>query len=148
MAEMNTTRRQFLKVAGAAGATTLLAACGGNAAPAEDEAEEGAEEGAEETPAASGEPTPGGDLIIALSYEPDTMNVYSTHLLGDSQAMVVEGLLVPGPDMEYVPQLAKEVPTVENGLIVMNDDGTMDITYHLREGVKWHDGVPFTSADV
>ena len=94
-------------------------------------------------------PRMGGDLVVGLGYEPDTLNVYSTHLMGDVQAMIVEGLLVPGPDMEYVPVLATEVPTVENGGIVMSEDGqTMDITYHLREGVKWHDGEPLTSADV
>ncbi len=25
---------------------------------------------------------------------------------------------------------------------------TADVTFHLRDGVKWHDGEPFTSADV
>lgn len=93
-------------------------------------------------------PRTGGDLVIGLQYEPDTLNVYSTHLLGDVQAMMVEGLLVPNAEMEYVPVLAKEVPTVENGGIVMNDDGTMDITYHLRDDVYWHCGEKFTSADV
>ena len=94
------------------------------------------------------EPKMGGDVVIGLSYEPDTMNVYSTHLLGDVQAMMIEGLLVPGSDMEYEPALAKEVPTVENGGIVLNDDGTMDITYHLRDDVYWHCGEKLTSADV
>ncbi len=95
------------------------------------------------------EPQVGGDLIIGLSYEPDTLNVYSTHLLGDVQAMVVEGLLVPNSEMEYEAVLATEVPTVENGGIVMSEDGqTMDITYHLRDDVYWHDGEKLTSADV
>lgn len=96
----------------------------------------------------SEEPKMGGDLVIGLGYEPDTLNVYSTHLLGDVQAMIVEGLLVPNADMEYVPQLATEVPTVENGGIELHDDGTMDITYHLRDNVYWHCGEKLTSADV
>ncbi len=48
----------------------------------------------------------------------------------------------------YVPVLAKEIPTLENGGIVENADGTVTMTWNLQEGVKWHDGEPFTSADV
>lgn len=44
-----------------------------------------------------------------------------------------------------IPDLAATVPTLQNGGI---SDGGMTITYHLRHGVKWHDGAPFTSRDV
>jgi peptide/nickel transport system substrate-binding protein len=44
-----------------------------------------------------------------------------------------------------LPMLASEVPTVANGGIAR--DG-VTITYHLRKGVRWQDGVPFTSRDV
>ena len=92
---------------------------------------------------------PGGTLIVGLTYEIDTMNPYSTGFLGDAQAAVIEGLIAPDKDASYVPVLATEVPSVENGGIVVSEDGkTMQITYKLREGVKWHDGQPFTSADV
>ena len=91
----------------------------------------------------------GGTLTVGLTYEIDTMNVYSTGFLGDAQAAVVEGLLAPDKDAKYVPVLATEVPTIENGGIVVSEDGkTMKITYKLRPGVTWHDGAPFTSADV
>lgn len=91
----------------------------------------------------------GGTLNIGLTYEIDTMNPYSTGFLGDAQATVLEGLLAPDTHAAYVPVLATEVPTIENGGIVLSADGTkMDITYKLREGVKWSDGTPFTSADV
>jgi len=43
------------------------------------------------------------------------------------------------------PDLAREVPTKQNGGI--SADGKT-ITYHLRGGVHWQDGVPLTSADV
>lgn len=140
MMKIEPTRRQLLRalcLGGTAAATTSLVGCGG----------EGAESGS--GAAAAGDPVQGGDLVIALSYEPDTLNVYATHLMGDVQAFAVEGLLVPNEHMEYIPVLAKEVPTVENGLIVLHDDDTMDITYNLREGVQWHDGSgELTSADV
>lgn len=44
-----------------------------------------------------------------------------------------------------VPSLCLEVPTLANQLI--SKDGK-SITFKLRHGVLWHDGKPFTSADV
>ncbi len=42
-------------------------------------------------------------------------------------------------------ELATEVPTKENGGV--SADG-LTITYHIRKGVKWSDGVPFDADDV
>jgi peptide/nickel transport system substrate-binding protein len=47
----------------------------------------------------------------------------------------------------WVPELATEVPTLENGDVKVGGD-KMDVTWKLRHGVKWHDGVAFTSRDV
>ncbi|MEA2665319.1 MAG: peptide/nickel transport system substrate-binding protein [Candidatus Eremiobacteraeota bacterium] len=44
-----------------------------------------------------------------------------------------------------IPELSTEVPSRENGGI--SKDG-LTITYHLRKGVKWSDGQPFTADDV
>ncbi len=88
-------------------------------------------------------------LVVGLTYDLDTLNVYSTGFLGDVEAAVVEGLLAPDAHARYVPVLAITVPTVANGGIVVAPDGRgMTITYKLREGVRWHDGAPFTAADV
>ena len=57
-----------------------------------------------ETPSASGTPSEGGVAVVALGYEPDIMNTYSTHLMGDVQATMMEGLLRPDENMEYRPQ--------------------------------------------
>jgi len=66
----------------------------------------------------------------------------------------VENLLVPlvfdplvanFPDGTMVPRLAAVVPTTANGGI--SADGKT-ITYRLRRNVRFHDGAPFTSADV
>ena len=42
------------------------------------------------------------------------------------------------------PELATEIPSPQNGGV--SADGRT-ITYHLRKGVRWHDGVPFTARD-
>jgi peptide/nickel transport system substrate-binding protein len=44
-----------------------------------------------------------------------------------------------------IPDLASAVPTVANGGV--SRDGKT-IVYHLRHGVRWQDGAPFTSHDV
>src|SRR5579863_4560337 len=46
---------------------------------------------------------------------------------------------------DLVPELATAVPTLANGGI--SADG-LTITYHLRKGVRWQDGAPFTADDV
>ena len=91
----------------------------------------------------------GGTLTVGLGYDIDTLNVYSTGFLGDVQAAVVEGLVAPDAKANYVPVLATQVPTVRNGGIKIAPDGkTMTVTYRLRPGLKWSDGVPMTSEDV
>jgi len=87
-------------------------------------------------------------LIVGYDREPDTLNRFSTHILEDVQTCVVEGLVTTDEKMNVVPVLATEVPTLENEGVVLRPDGGMDVTWHLRPGVRWHDGHPFTAADI
>jgi peptide/nickel transport system substrate-binding protein len=87
-------------------------------------------------------------LIVGYDREPDTLNRFSTHILEDIQTCVVEGLTTTDERMNVVPLLATEVPTLQNGGVRLRPDGGMDVTWKLRPGVAWHDGHPFTSADV
>jgi len=96
-------------------------------------------------------PVKGGTLVFAIWQEPSTLaSIYANQtvatVVGET---VIEGLLNTDTDGNYYPVLAKEVPTLQNGLVTISADGkTMDVTYNLLEGVKWSDGEPFTSADV
>ena len=63
----------------------------------------------------------------------------------DLDGLVFNGLTEENARNEIVPDLATIVPTLRNGGI--GRDGTT-ITYHLRKGVRWQDGAPFTSDDV
>jgi len=49
------------------------------------------------------------------------------------------------PAGKFVPNLATEIPSVENGGV--SKDG-LEWTIKLKSGVTWHDGAPFTSKDV
>ena len=90
----------------------------------------------------------GNILRVAYEREVDLLNPFTSQQLVDVQFSMMEGLVTTDENQNYVPVLAKEVPTEENGLIVVNADGTVDMTWELQERVSWHDGEPFTSADV
>ena len=45
---------------------------------------------------------------------------------------------------DLVPVLAAEIPTLDNG--GLGEDGK-SVTWKLKQGVKWHDGKPFTADD-
>jgi peptide/nickel transport system substrate-binding protein len=100
-------------------------------------------------PAGESRRAPTNDLlVVGYDREPDTLNRFSTHILEDIQGCVIEGLTTTDEKMNVVPLLASEVPTLENGGVVLRPDGGMDVTWRLRPGIRWHDGTPHTSADV
>lgn len=87
-------------------------------------------------------------LRIAYEREVDVLNAFTSQMLVDIHFSMVEGLVTTDETNTYIPVLAREIPTTENGLIVENADGTVEMTWPLRENVRWHDGEAFTSADV
>ncbi len=62
----------------------------------------------------------------------------------DGSRVFYEPLAGWDSDGNLMPVLAAEVPTVENGGLA--EDGT-SVTWKLKQGVKWHDGHPFTAED-
>ncbi|MCA9738973.1 MAG: peptide ABC transporter substrate-binding protein, partial [Gemmatimonadetes bacterium] len=130
--------RRFMIRSGRASCTFLLltAACGGGDAPASAGSAPGA---------AAGDPA---ILRVAYTREIDVLNPFTSQNLVDIQFSMMEGLVTTDEHNTYIPVLAREIPTEDNGGVTLNGDGTVDMTWHLREGVRWHDGEPFTSADV
>ncbi|MGA7829054.1 MAG: ABC transporter substrate-binding protein, partial [Geobacteraceae bacterium] len=57
----------------------------------------------------------------------------------DIAGLVYNGLLKYDKNLQLVGDLAKSWDVSKNGLV---------ITFHLRHGVKWQDGVEFTARDV
>ena len=63
--------------------------------------------------------------------------------------MVMLGLTDIDPEGNVFPELAAELPTIENGGVVFDEDAwTMDVTWKLRDDIQWADGVPVTADDV
>jgi len=98
----------------------------------------------------SGGPTKrggGGTLKILQWQAPTILNVHFSSGTKDDLVcrIVYEPLVTLDADTNFVPVLAAEVPTRENGGLAA--DGK-SVTYKLRSGVKWSDGQPFTADDV
>jgi len=89
----------------------------------------------------AGEPAYGdiivlGDIGDATNLIPLLASDKPSH---DIASMVYNGLVKYDKNINIVGDLAESWDVSENGLA---------ITFHLRKGVRWHDGSPFTAADV
>ena len=98
----------------------------------------------EAPPTATPGPTPlprGGTLVVAITEDPGQFNPgittsFSVHAVADS---MYNGLVGLDANANPVPDLAESWE--------ISDDAT-SYTFHLAEGVTWHNGEPFTSEDV
>jgi peptide/nickel transport system substrate-binding protein len=83
-----------------------------------------------------------GDILVqgtigdASNLIPLLASDSASHAVG---GMVFNGLVKYDKNMNITGDLAESWEITNNGLV---------ITFHLRKGVKWHDGKPFTTADV
>jgi len=87
------------------------------------------------------EPVYGGTLRVAVKQEPTTLDGHVTTIDVNFWPIshTVEMLFAFDADREPVPHLAREY--------VVSDDGLVH-TFHLREGVPFHNGKEMTSEDV
>ena len=83
----------------------------------------------------------GGVLTFVISPSPQILTSAMTTSGAEQvvSAKISDSLFTYDFDMKVQPQLAESFDVSEDGLRV---------TFHLRQGVKWHDGTPFTSKDV
>ncbi|MEZ7172950.1 peptide-binding protein [Sporosarcina sp. OR05] len=83
----------------------------------------------------------GGTLTIAFNSEPGNLNpmIYATTSDTNITHMVYDSLVIPDEELKMVGSLAE---TWE-----ISDDNK-EYTFKLKDGIKWHDGEPFTAEDV
>ncbi|WP_156252330.1 ABC transporter substrate-binding protein [Pseudactinotalea terrae] len=127
-----TNRRGFLTLAGVSAlAVPLLAACNRDTNDPFADDTGGGESGGGE----------GGVAVIVTDADPESLNPGQTtsNQTLDVCAKIFEALVWIDPDGQPAPLLATEWTISEDELVY---------TFTLREGVTWHDGEPFTSADV
>ena len=82
-----------------------------------------------------------GNLIAAIAGEPDQLDPQRTSAYFSFEVLenVFDTLVEPDEDLQMRPALAASWDISPDQLVW---------TFHLRPGVSWHDGSPFTAADV
>ncbi|MFS0787174.1 ABC transporter substrate-binding protein [Shouchella sp. 1P09AA] len=111
---------------------TALVACNGGDSETGTDGEEG--EG--------GEAVEGGSITLGMTSTPENQFnpiIYSSTYDNNIITFVNEGLTTQNSELEFEPGLASEWEF---------SDDMLELTYHLEEGVTWHDGEPFTADDV
>jgi peptide/nickel transport system substrate-binding protein len=105
-------------------------------------------------PGAAAQPAAPKILTMGIGREP---SVFSNDLITSAEAaggltplkqVPHNYLMVQNDRFAWVPQLAAEAISAERGTWKVNPDGTMETTWKLHPNVKWHDGAPFTAADL
>lgn len=87
------------------------------------------------------DPVKGGTLTVAADTEPRNLN--PALVASNGVFYVASKVIEPLAEMAYDGKLTPVLATSWTG----SDDGK-SITFTLRDGVTWHDGRPFTAADV
>src|SRR5690349_15985764 len=91
--------------------------------------------------------TQGGILRQYIIDSPASMSIHEeTTVVAERPMMGVMNNLVMFDQHVKQNSLASIVPDLATDW-AWDEDGTR-LTFHLRQGVKWHDGKPFTAADV
>jgi peptide/nickel transport system substrate-binding protein len=89
-------------------------------------------------------------IVVVIAEDPPSFNavVGDTGYDGLVLNLVMMGLTGVDPNGNTYPELAAELPTIENGGVVVNEDAwTMDVTWKLRQDIQWSDGTPVTAKD-
>lgn len=123
------------------GDTNTTAAAGGNETQAAGGNETEPAGGDETQPAATGEAAAGGTFVLSVGGDPQSFNpdFKSDDYLWPIAQNIYNRLIKLTIEDTVIPDLAESYEFSEDG---------MTLTFHLHEGVKWHDGVDFTSEDV
>ena len=89
----------------------------------------------------------GGTLKLLWWEAPTLINPHFATGTKDQDAsyLFYEPLAVWDADANLIPKLAAEIPSKANG--GLSADGK-SVTWKLKQGVKWHDGQPFSADDV
>jgi ABC-type transport system substrate-binding protein len=86
--------------------------------------------------------------VLAANTEIDFLHTAGVGGRPELRLLVNPGLSFTDDTGALRPALAEALPSIQNGLWKLHPDGRMETTWTLRPNARWHDGVPFTTADL
>lgn len=106
----------------------------------------------EAAPAATGPKLNNSELKIGISQEFENFNPLIATMLATTimQKLVNRNLVTIDADGKWVPQLAKSIPTLENGgakLVTVGGAKKLEAVWEILDNATWGDGTPVTCAD-
>jgi peptide/nickel transport system substrate-binding protein len=90
-------------------------------------------------------------ITIVISEDPPSFNPMVSDSGFDALVMelVLLGMTDVDPDGNVFPELAAELPTLDNGGVSVDEEaGSMSVTWKMRQDVQWQDGKPVTADDM
>jgi len=97
----------------------------------------------------SGQSGTDSQITVGISQEPDSLDPLLGEMAASSEILgaLLRGLTTRNEKWELLPELAKEVPSLTNGLWEQLPGDKMRTTWSLKEGARWEDGHPVTAED-
>jgi len=95
----------------------------------------------------------GGEAILAAEQWPECLNPLTSCANASWLAWSVHTHILPramelDPENNFAPSpVLVEAPSLDNGGLVVNDDGTFVLTFQISPDAVWSDGTPITSED-
>jgi peptide/nickel transport system substrate-binding protein len=94
----------------------------------------------------------GGEAVFGQDQEPPTLNPlvpggdnFVVSIVGQAYFAGVQE--IDGFTLTLIPELVTELPTTDNGGVTVNDDGTMTVSYTIKDEAVWDDGTPISGDD-
>jgi peptide/nickel transport system substrate-binding protein len=90
-------------------------------------------------------PRSGGTAVLSLAIDPPTFNGLAAV---DFESMYIHQGILSMPLVRYDERMEPQPWLAERWDTVRVAKDTLELTFHLRRDVRWHDGVPTTAEDV
>lgn len=96
-------------------------------------------------------PMDGGTVVIGDDQVPPTLNPYApggdNFVVGLIAQALHTGVWDVDASLQLVPEIVIELPSIANGGLALNADGSLTVRYQIRDEAVWADGTPISGDD-